>query len=685
VKDASKVKFLLATVPDPMHTRLSLFMDTSVQAIQSAATDAGWLFATQWLPWNDTVDPDETDPQKRSGDREFIRNHEKQPGVLVFRGKFGSDASLIVFLVGETPTAGVNPAQFQIARAYMRAIREPDQIRIQGPTFSGSLYSLDKLVEEDKKNTKAAYWVRGTVYDRNTGNEFGKQDRVNFGTVEARPDFEKVLEALNIQRDDAAILLEDETGYAQSVKLLEDPHKVRIIRFPRDISHLRNAYREVQQTSRSNAVPMPDLDFSLKDSDSGEDSIPIFSKTQSPLSQSAVLNEIASAIRRQRIRIVQIDATNVLDLLFLARVLKRQCPDTRLLISRPDLLFVEAAQTDALTGTLALSAYPLFTTSVPAAFPDDNAAAVYKASSLLLNGDLNPVPDPPVWLLTLDRESFSPVRVWPPASGQKLPIPPGLWMFISGLTALTAVALLVWTILLKRDRAMVMNAAFAIEAMDTPADRRRLLYLFLLALLLTAIQAVLCGPFWVRRLGWQIVLTKALPIVGVASAGICAVLALRRTEFDFFKSWARAIGVTFAAFLVIPVLWLLCCYGVGEEGFFFSFRAAELRIGTSPVWPVLAAMCVLLLFSLVHLMRLHLAVYERPEVAVQGIKTALQPKMEEFYNRFNKSTESTLGLWKKEQWFWAGGVLGLAVILFWLARMNVKLSSIDGPAYNSRR
>jgi hypothetical protein len=164
VTDGSNVQFILATVPDPMHTRLSLYTDSSLDAIQKAATEAGWLFATQWLPWNDAVDLDEKDPSKRSKDREFIRNRETQPGVLVFRGRVGTPEILLVFVVGETPTAGINPAQFQLARAYIRAIHEPHTIRIQGPTFSGSLYSLGKLIGEDKKST---YLVRsGTAQDR---------------------------------------------------------------------------------------------------------------------------------------------------------------------------------------------------------------------------------------------------------------------------------------------------------------------------------------------------------------------------------------------------------------------------------------------------------------------------------------------------------------------------------------
>jgi hypothetical protein len=130
--------------------------------------------------------------------------------------------------------------------------------------------------------------------------------------------------------------------------------------FPRDISHLRNAYHEAVQSGKSTGAPATDLDFSLKDVDSGKDSIPTFSKTQTPLSENGELNELMGGIRRQRIRVVELNAANVLDLLFLTRVLRAQCPDTRVLLSNPDLLFVQAAQTSPMSGILAFSSYPLF-------------------------------------------------------------------------------------------------------------------------------------------------------------------------------------------------------------------------------------------------------------------------------------------------------------------------------------
>ncbi len=134
------------------------------------------------------------------------------------------------------------------------------------------------------------------------------------------------------------------------------------------------------------------------------------------------------AIRRNDIRMVEVSATNVLDLLFLAGVLRRQCPDTRLVIRSADMLFVQAEQTQPLDGTLFLTSYPLFTESKlwedrkqVLMFPDTLSEGIYNATVLLLTPQPQrlvadyawpSVYHPAAWLMTLDRRGFSPVRVW---------------------------------------------------------------------------------------------------------------------------------------------------------------------------------------------------------------------------------------------------------------------------------
>ncbi len=504
------------------------------------------------------------------------------------------------------------------------------------------MYSLDKLIDEDWLAThpngtavieekKAAYRVRsGTVTDILAGEKFG--EKVDFRSANADSSFtasaserfnslQETLKALNIN-DHAAILVEDESAYGTAV-VGREKSGVEVFRFPRDISHLRNAYREDTPSSASVSVNgfEPDLDFSIKDPDIGEDSISSFSKTQSPLSQNAILNAITLAIRRDRIRIVQINATNVLDLLFLTRVLKRQCPDTRLLIAYPDLLFVRAAQTEALSGTLALSHYPFCRfqrldgkPGSPVTFSDTNTEGIYHASMALLSAgvrapgldreisakldryaayDRASFAHPPTWLLTLDRDGFMPLWAW--ADNGKLfrnvpdslvpdvrqPAPPVLWILVSALMAFLSISLAAWIVCLSRNETLIANASFSVDTIDLKADRRRLFYIFVLGLLLTSMQFVLYSPLLGRTADRPFFATGFLPLSGILAAAICAVLPLWKYAG---KDRSNLIGVVAAvlAFLAIPTLWVLCYAGRPEAGFSFCFVPSNQESGRRP-------------------------------------------------------------------------------------------------------
>ncbi len=52
------IRFVIATVPDPLRSHLSLFFDRSIDAIQQATQSAGYLFSHAGMPW----DPEEHDP-----------------------------------------------------------------------------------------------------------------------------------------------------------------------------------------------------------------------------------------------------------------------------------------------------------------------------------------------------------------------------------------------------------------------------------------------------------------------------------------------------------------------------------------------------------------------------------------------------------------------------------------------
>jgi hypothetical protein len=159
VRELGDVEFLVATVPDPTDTGLYYLTDRLLEALQRGVeatdhepADAGapaWRSDHFWAPWQSPSDagvPDDVDAKCRH----------LVPGMLLFRNDraFGLDASkplLVVFLVGETPTWGVEKVALEEALDFIDLAKSPRagrEVRIVGPTFSGSASSLRFALRE---------------------------------------------------------------------------------------------------------------------------------------------------------------------------------------------------------------------------------------------------------------------------------------------------------------------------------------------------------------------------------------------------------------------------------------------------------------------------------------------------------------------------------------------------------
>jgi hypothetical protein len=459
---------IVATVADPLHTHMALRLDEETEAIERAVQENYWDFSEQWLPWLDRFDGMESSINSRRSERWRQREQEELPGILIFRAK--SDRKtfpkriLFVFLVPETVTGGVNGPAFYAAMHLAGVLSPKHPTGILGPSFSGSFASLATLIETMRLN-KTNTWgtVYGTASNLTNARSFSGDTRFAFHDGNLNQEiyqealFCNILKEYGVGNARAAVLKEDEGGLTRA--FLGEPISVYIgskltqcgqtpdtYIFPREISHLRNAY---QDTSRDDAKdPYGDqpgkVGFSIRDPNSGEDSIPTFSETQTPLSQDTILGQITHELNRRHTHVVFISVTNPLDGLFLLQALRAACPDTRAVVENPNVLYVAAASHQDLTGTVFLSAYPMFfegddwlqcpSNGREAAtcrsqdrmlFPDSPIQALYNVTQLLLS-DLTHVPPmalrgygqpglpyPGVWVLTLNRFGFLPVNLFP--------------------------------------------------------------------------------------------------------------------------------------------------------------------------------------------------------------------------------------------------------------------------------
>ncbi len=363
---------IVATVPDPLHTRMTLHLDGAIEAMELSLQASGWEFAGQWLPWNDRFSGDERDINERRRQRRLEGLGEQMPGILIFRAsKTPARGLLFVLLVPETATSGISFQPFFAALKLGGALTSPkNKIGLLAPTFSGSFSSLTALIREwqaqSPENRLLNIVYSGVASNSVYANQFKLATGLNFhsggaDTQDYQNVFCEVLRDYHISPFKAALLKEDETGYSNSFDSGVCPG-VRTYVFPRDISTLRNAYTENSGPSARDPYldSSSNLNFSIRDPNRGEDSIPTFSEVQTPLAQDAIISSITREFQQSGTEIVFIAATNSLDTLFLMRALRRSAPDTRILVENPEVLFVSAASRDPLAGSVMLSSYPMF-------------------------------------------------------------------------------------------------------------------------------------------------------------------------------------------------------------------------------------------------------------------------------------------------------------------------------------
>jgi hypothetical protein len=184
-------------------------------------------------------------------------------------------------------------------------------------------------------------------------------------------------------------LIEDNSTLGNTLSTaFSEGHDLQVINFPREISLLRNAEISDGQTGNeagpSGSPPSPYLRFSLKDS-SLQDSVPLFSARNTPLSQEAELMSIGREVHRFRSQFIAIVASNVLDQIFLAQFLHRACPDARLVFFGADLLMVREVDNVPYIGSITISPYALIgLASSRRAYPNSSSQAFYNAVSYTL-------------------------------------------------------------------------------------------------------------------------------------------------------------------------------------------------------------------------------------------------------------------------------------------------------------
>jgi hypothetical protein len=400
--DPVSVQSMMAAVPNPRRTHLGLMTDRAIEALQVAASEAHFMPLAHYLPW----------PAGNSGVAEGTAQGESEgnpniPGVLVFRNDDSKPPArpkhLLVFLIPETPTEGLDRIVFKKAGAMIREI-SPSQnntIRFVGPNFSGSVAALTEMQQAlGGKDAPRIYAVSGSVTNQdNIFKDFVTFIRLQTSDHETLCRFVRGAKSFGYQSNEIAILSEEGTQYgrqgptdSENASLSESDKETQshiqnavetngkkspcapdnnpetdawnqlwFLHFPREISKLRNAYgAEVGKTAPADAGSAPELGLQWQDTEgSPHDDVLTYGGLQTPLSQEAVLSTLSITLKARGIKSLGILATDPMDEAFLIHSIKKSSPDVRLFVRDPDLLFLRTPDVASLNGTLLVSNFPL--------------------------------------------------------------------------------------------------------------------------------------------------------------------------------------------------------------------------------------------------------------------------------------------------------------------------------------
>ncbi len=403
------IKFVIAILPDPVHTHLGLFFDRSVEALQQAAQVSDYVFDRAIMPWAHVPKNASSDMKGRQEETEEQAQQESYPGLLMFRRDVSNDlynrnlflpntgtspqGPLFVFVVGETPTAGLNREQFRNALKIVQEIqgayatvadKKKPPLLILGPSFSGSLESLKQELPETGVRAlfSEAFIYSGTVTATDSILWFQQhiEPTSHFASFQENDEYARH-EFLLFARDrgylpnEVAILSEDETvfgvqnrGASQEVMDEKTPksdirgdQSVLLLHFPREISYFRSTYQKAtasQPSVATNASGVPTLPMNLDESGIDDDTVAPYGVTQMSLSQEAVMLGIVSELQKHHIKFTLLFASDPLDELFLASYLRKAYAQGRVVITAPDLLFTREGD-PVLRGVLGLNSYTL--------------------------------------------------------------------------------------------------------------------------------------------------------------------------------------------------------------------------------------------------------------------------------------------------------------------------------------
>jgi hypothetical protein len=675
-------RVMIAFVPDPERTNLRLYFDRAMEAIANAAQDTGQYTLFKYsLPWQAMAPAAAGSLADQSKVEEQGRETRSYPGILLFRST--SDGQpLVILLVGESPTEGYRTAQLENALSFEKQLTsESDPLLLMGPCFSGTLDMLERAIQTNTAlNMRDLKVFSGTASTEEAWKSFqsGLKDKVvKLDTASFLGSNEVVCWALND-------FLSGDLGFQQAPLSLseggtvfggdfraadaspkthkDDCHKNDGpvgFRFPRGLSHVRQAFQNQPASSRKTNPADESLDLTgdqdrpslsiTGDSSDGRDQIPEFA-ADTPVSHNAELNAMSDAMQHQQSQYASVVATDTLDLLFVANYLRTSVPDTRLVLMDSDVLETVPSSDGSLQGSLVIGLYPIYAESQrwigrqPRVFSSQFEEGVYGATVALaalgtnvnlaeLRGDVIAAKkddrhrDQSVfWVSAIGKDALWPIALRFHADGllrtgakvlqEFIPtFAPRYWVTLTMALLVAIVALFVAFRTAQKGEATPHQwcADFSLHFSrgNLPGRAYYLSGIVLAAcsvwLSVTACQLGFFVDHPTIRSFWR----GVGPAVVALALVVFALLLSRGALRAFYASRLRR-SIPYVTMFIFPwVIFLSYAAALAavlwkrptEEGFFFSLRALELGSGVCPALPFLFVSLAFVLFSWTQLQR----------------------------------------------------------------------------------
>lgn len=375
-----------------------------------------------------------------------VRDYEKQPGMLLFRSWAKAEQNngqlLVVLLVGETATGGIHQTALKTGLNFVRyyfdnrLLDNDYDLHLLGPFFSGSQGSLARALVDwqgtvpppKRPKTFHVYSGSATALDRKGFlDAWASPDSIDLRATVIPESiiFKELLLHLNLadyddktsrlrSRQKVALLHESNTGFGDVFKHQLTVGKIGdhgdastsarkgvvFFPFPMHVSQVRSGYGKTGEIGKNLLPNLPTLGGKLPIPFGQEgrvrDTMPPVDPLMTAVTAERILAAMLATIKNEGFPYVAITASDIKDAIFLATLVREQCPDSRLLFTSSDTLLSHPNYSYYLKGAVVGSTYPLYPNnqewSFPFSgrekhvfFPSDAEQGCYNAALALLN------------------------------------------------------------------------------------------------------------------------------------------------------------------------------------------------------------------------------------------------------------------------------------------------------------